>query len=157
MRTRRASVRLAGFARGIRSASTSIVSTVFTYRDLEVWQLGMRLAQACYAATSALPKTEMYGLPSQLRRAAVSIPSNVAEGHARRSTRSYLHHVSIALGSQAELATCIDLSARLGFLAAPELERITALSDSVGRLLYRLHRSLAQKLQTPGNTQRGSR
>jgi four helix bundle protein len=70
----------------------------------------------------------------------------VAEGHGRRSTKAYLNHVSIAIGSQAEFATCIELAARLGFLGEAAGKRIMALSDSVGRLLYGLHRALKRKL-----------
>jgi four helix bundle protein len=118
----------------------------FTYRDLVVWKQGMDLAEQCYKATASFPKWELYGLTSQLRRASVSIPSNVAEGHGRRSTKAYLNHVSIAIGSQSEFATCVELSARLGFLDEPTRKRVAALSDSVGRLLYGLHRALKRKL-----------
>jgi four helix bundle protein len=118
----------------------------FTYRDLVAWKLGMDLVEECYKATTSFPRSELYGLTGQLRRASVSIPSNVAEGHARRSTKAYLNHVSIAIGSQAEFATCVELAARLGFLSQPERNRIVSVSDSVGRLLYGLHRALKRKL-----------
>jgi four helix bundle protein len=118
----------------------------FTYRDLVVWKQGMDLAAACYSVTTSFPKSELYGLTGQLRRAAVSIPSNIAEGHGRRSTKAYMNHISIAIGSQAELSTCIELAARFGFLDQAALKHITALSDSVGRLLYGLHRALKRKL-----------
>lgn len=78
---------------------------VLSFRDLEVWQRGMDLVIAVYHATEVLPQSERYGLTSQMRRAAVSIPSNIAEGHARRSDGAYLNHLRIALGSQAELLT----------------------------------------------------
>ena len=120
---------------------------MFTYRDLEVWKLGVDLVEACYKATAVFPKSEMFGLTSQMRRAAVSIPSNIAEGHARRTTKAYMNHVSIAIGSHAEFATCIELRRRLGFLTETEANRIVALSDSVGRLLYGLYRALARKQQ----------
>lgn len=120
---------------------------MFTYRDLEAWQLGVDLVEACYKATAAFPKSEMFSMTSQMRRAAVSIPSNVAEGYARRTTKAYMNHVSIAIGSHAEFATCIELSRRLGFLPASEADRIAGLSDSVGRLLYGLYRALARKQQ----------
>jgi four helix bundle protein len=119
---------------------------LFTYRDLVVWKLGMELAEESYRATAAFPKSELYGLTGQLRRAAVSIPANVAEGHGRRTTKAYLNHVSIAIGSQAEFATCIELAARLGFLAPADRDRIVRVSDSVGRLLYGLHRALKRKV-----------
>ena len=78
--------------------------------------------------------------------AAVSIPSNVAEGHCRRSTKAYANHVSIALGSHGELATCIDLCAPLGFMKQLEATRLLASSNSVGRLLNGLYRSLEARL-----------
>jgi four helix bundle protein len=119
---------------------------MFTYRDLETWKQAMDLVEECYRTTASLPASELYGLTSQLRRAAVSIPSNVAEGHCRRSTKAYANHVSIALGSHGELATCIDLCARLGFMKQAAATRLLASSNSVGRLLNGLYRSLEAKL-----------
>lgn len=108
----------------------------------------MDLVEQCYRSTAAFPKSEVYGLTSQIRRAAVSIPSNVAEGHCRRSTKAYANHVSIALGSHGELETCLELAARLGFLATPEQTRMLAMTDSVGRLLSGLHQALERKLSS---------
>src|SRR5688572_29938843 len=96
------------------------MSKTFTYRDLDAWQQGMHLVEGVYKFTKSFPANELYGLTSQVRRAAISIPSNIAEGHCRRSTKAFANHVSIALGSDGELETCIDLAARLGFLKAPE-------------------------------------
>jgi four helix bundle protein len=123
-----------------------VMTPMFTYRDLDAWKLGMDLLEECYRTTAAFPRSELYGLSGQLRRACVSIPANVAEGHARRTTRAYSNHVSIAIGSQAEVATCIELSGRLGYLAPAERDRLSALSDSVGRLLYGLYRALGRKV-----------
>jgi four helix bundle protein len=117
------------------------------YRDLDAWKQGMDLVEECYRITARFPSAELYGLASQLRRAAVSIPSNIAEGHCRRTTRAYAHHVSIALGSHGECATCIDLSIRLGFLKEPEASHVQLSLNSVRRLLYGLYRSLEAKLQ----------
>ena len=119
---------------------------MFTFRDLEAWKQAMDLVESCYTITSSFPRSDLYGLASQLRRAVVSIPSNIAEGHGRRSTRAYLNHVSIAIGSQAELATCIELAARLGFLTTVDRDQLVARSDSVGRLLYGLYRALACRI-----------
>jgi four helix bundle protein len=80
----------------------------------------MELAVDCYRITASFPRSELYGLTSQIRRAAVSIPSNVAEGHRRRTTKAHMNHVSIGLGSSGELDTCIALSERLNFSVAPE-------------------------------------
>jgi four helix bundle protein len=123
------------------------MSTPFTYRDLEAWKLGIDLVETCYKATGAFPQSELYGVTSQLRRASVSIPANVAEGQARKSTRAYKNHVSIAIGSHAEFTTCIEVATRLGFMSRAERDRFMALSDSVGRLLNGLHRALKRKLE----------
>ncbi len=87
------------------------------YRDLKVWQLGVALAKEVYLLTRGFPKHEVYGLSSQAQRAAVSIPANIAEGHARDSTREYLQHVSIAQGSLAELETHLILAESLNYCA----------------------------------------
>src|SRR5215471_11318926 len=73
----------------MRSAHPGVMSKPFTYRDLVVWKLGMDLVERCYKATASFPKSELHGLTAQLRRACMSIPSNVAEGHGRRSTKAY--------------------------------------------------------------------
>jgi len=119
------------------------VTRIHSYQDLEAWQQAMTLAESCYHVTSAFPRAEMFGLTSQIRRAAVSIPSNIAEGHSRRTRPAYLYHVSLALGSQAEVETQLELSRRLGFLDGNTFRAIDALARPVGRLLYGLHRALA--------------
>ncbi len=116
------------------------------YRDLDAWKQAMDLAERCYVAAAAFPRTEIYGLASQLRRAAVSIPANVAEGYCRRTTRAYAYHVSIALGSHAEMETCVELAFRLGFLPTADRHPLQNSADAVGRLLSGLYRSLEQKI-----------
>ena len=123
----------------------------FTYRDLDAWKLGMDLVEGVYKATKPFPATELYGLTSQVRRAAISIPSNIAEGHCRRSTKAFANHVSIALGSHGELETCIEVGARLGFLGTAEAAQLLASSNSVGRLLYGLYGSLDRKIGCPSS------
>ena len=91
-----------------------------TFRDLEVWQRGMDLAQRAYRFAAMLPVDERYGLISQIRRCAVSVPANIAEGHARDSTREYLRFVSISLGSLAELDTLLELACTLHGLQRPD-------------------------------------
>jgi four helix bundle protein len=118
------------------------------FRELEVWQYGMRLVERCYAATSRFPSRETYGLSSQIRRAAVSIPSNVAEGYCRRSTRAYANHVTIALGSHGELETCLELSGRLGFIDTVTLQDLENCCRSVGKMLTRLHQTLVRNLNS---------
>ena len=123
------------------------MSDSFTYRDLDAWKQGMTLVEDCYRQTVSFPPNELYGLTSQIRRAAVSIPSNVAEGRCRHTTKVYANHVSIALGSLGELETCIELSIRLGLFKEGQATRLIASAGSVGRLLTGLHQSLERKLQ----------
>jgi four helix bundle protein len=125
------------------------VSKAFTYRDLDAWKQGMEVVEEVYKVTKSFPANELYGLTSQIRRAAISIPSNIAEGHCRRSTKAFANHVSIALGSAGELETCIELAARLGFLKAPESTQLLASANLVGRLLYGLYGSLERRLESP--------
>jgi len=119
--------------------------SIRSYRDLEVWHRAMELAQQCYEITAGFPKREIYGLASQVRRAAVSIASNIAEGHSRRSRQAYLNHLSIALGSQSEVETQIDLSCRLGFISKQAAEEILLMAGQVGRMLHALITSLERK------------
>jgi len=106
----------------------------------------MDLVEQCYKVTRSFPADERFGLTSQLRRAACSIPSNVAEGHCRRSTAVYANHVSIALGSHGELETSLDIACRLGMLSKAEKLALDLATASVGRLLSGLHRSLENKI-----------
>ena len=121
------------------------MSHIRSYRDLDVWKLGIDLVLDCYALTSRFPAHERFGLTAQARRAAVSIPSNVAEGHNRRSPHSnnaYRNHVSIALGSSGELDTHLEIALRLGYLRSGDLEFATVKLDRVGQMLRRLQQSL---------------
>jgi four helix bundle protein len=118
---------------------------VQTYRDLEVWQRAISLVEQSYAATRQFPREEQFGLTGQLRRAAVSVPSNVAEGSARATTRAFINHVSIALGSLAEVETCTEIALRLGYLPAPSAKALDATASSVGRLLNGLLRALRSR------------
>ena len=113
-----------------------------TYRDLDVWQAAMNLVERCYAETKTFPIDERYGLTAQLRRAAVSIPSNVAEGACRRTTPVKINHVSIALGSHGELETLVEIAFRLGYLSKASRDALFSAADSTGRLLNGFLRSL---------------
>jgi four helix bundle protein len=101
-----------------------------TYKELDVWKNGAELVKKVYIATSGFPKEEMYGLTSQIRRSVVSIPSNIAEGSAKNSTRKFIQFLYIALGSAAELETQLIISKDLGFLKDlslfEDLEKIKA-------------------------------
>ena len=114
---------------------------ITSYRDLEAWQLGMTLAENVYVLTRLFPREEMYGLTSQLRRSAVAIPSNVAEGH-RHGTNVYRHYVMLALGSHAECETQLDLAARLTLAPADQIATMQKLIARVGQVLHGLARSL---------------
>ena len=122
-----------------------LVSGILSFRDLEVWQYAMQLVVIVYKASDRFPSAERFGLTSQVRRAVVSIPSNIAEGHARRSDGVYLNHVKIALGSQAELGTQIELALRLGFLDAGTTESLLGDVDRVRRMLHGLRGSLERR------------
>ena len=117
-----------------------------SYRDLTVWQLAMQLTEDVYRITSTFPNKEIYALTNQLQRAAVSIPSNLAEGHARSSTKDYLRFISIAMGSLAELETQIELSKRLGYIDQSKLGEMLAKADELGRMLQSLRKALKSKL-----------
>jgi four helix bundle protein len=116
-----------------------------SYKDLKVWQLGMGLVEGVYRLTRGFPREEIYGLSAQMRRAAISVPSNVAEGHAR-STREYLHHLSIALGSLAELETQLLVAARFGHVDEQCVRSAVSVAEEIGKMLRGLQKSLRAKL-----------
>ncbi len=118
---------------------------VKSYRDLLVWQKGVNLAVECYRLTDHFPKSELYGLTNQMRRAAVSVPSNVAEGSERQHTPEFIQHVSISCGSIAELDTQVEIARRLQFVDEQQVQRFYAQADEVGRMLNSLRRSLRAK------------
>src|SRR5687768_5243506 len=121
---------------------------VGSYRELRVWQLGMDLVEIIYRSTACFPKHEAFGLASQIQRAAVSIPSNIAEGHMREHTREYLQHISIARGSLAEVETQCEIAFRLGYIDPLQLNAVLHLTSNLGPQLTSLRDSLARRLQT---------
>ena len=114
------------------------------FKDLVALQKGMRLVEAIYKITREFPHEELYGLTSQMRRSAVSIPSNIAEGQLRKSKNEFAQFISIALGSCAELSTQFDLSKRLGYLDEMNFLRI---AEDINELMKILH-GLRKKLST---------
>lgn len=112
------------------------------YQDLRVWRDSVELVVETYRATSAFPKTELYGLTSQLRRAAVSIPSNIAEGHGRDGLGDYLYHLSVANGSLMEVETQLLLSLRMNYLSKEVVAPLFRRTSDVGRMLAGLTRKL---------------
>ena len=115
-----------------------------SYRDLLVWQKAVDLVVDCYQATKAFPKTETYGLVSQIHRAASSVPANIAEGHGRDHLGDYLRHLSIAKGSLVELETHLIVSHRLSFLTRETLQRLLPKTAEIGRMLEGLSKKLSQ-------------
>jgi four helix bundle protein len=113
-----------------------------TYRDLEVWQKSMELVEECYRLTKHFPQDELFGLTSQLRRAVVSIPANIAEGHGRLHRADYRRHLSIARGSLMEVETLLQVAVRVGYLDRTQVKAAWARLQEVGRLLNGLIRSL---------------
>jgi four helix bundle protein len=116
--------------------------TITSYRDLQVWQDAMKLAEVCYRMTALLPPDELFGLNTQIKRSAVSIPSNIAEGYGRGSAASYAHHLKIARGSLRELETQLLLMTRIELAREEQIQPALGLCDEVGRKLHGLIRSL---------------
>jgi four helix bundle protein len=112
-----------------------------TFRDLTVWQKAMTLAERVYTTSEKFPRSEIYGLTSQIRRAVISIPSNIAEGKAIGG-QSYRRHLKIAIGSEAELQTQIELGRRLKMLTDQEAHIVLEQTSEVGRMLAALLKSL---------------
>ncbi len=125
---------------GLGKAKGSVV--INSFRDLRVWQAGMELVEQVYGLTNLFPKHEIYGLTSQIQRAAVSAPSNIAEGHTREHHKEYLHHLSMAQASLAELATQVEIAARLKYLSAEQLDEVMPKVISLGKQLYALRNAL---------------
>jgi four helix bundle protein len=112
-----------------------------SYRDLSVWQKSMDLAEACYLVTRDFPSMERFGLISQVRRAAVSIPSNIAEGHGTTLAKKFAYHLAMARGSLMELETQILLAERLGYVKRSN-SALWELTDEVSRMLVSLRRKV---------------
>ncbi len=113
------------------------------YRDLIVWQKSMDLVPMVYAQIQSLPKEERFGLADQIRRAAVSIPANIAEGQARQSAKEFLHFLYISRGSLAELDTLLELTVRLNYLQAEHLNPLASQMAEIRRLLQGLIKRLS--------------
>jgi four helix bundle protein len=118
------------------------VTNISSFRDLRVWQQGMDLVEEIYRVSQGFPKYEVYGLAGQMRRAAVSVPANIAEGHIRKHTKVFLNHLSIALGSLAELQTETEVALRLGYLTADESASVLKQSASLARQLHSLRNAI---------------
>lgn len=121
------------------------MSEIRNHRDLDAWHVAMDTVMETYDLTDGFPSNEMYGLQSQMRRAAVSVPSNIAEGQAR-PVRACLNHLSIALGSLAELDTQLEVALRRKYLAEETVKRFRSLHESTRRLVFGLRRAKRTQL-----------
>ena len=119
---------------------------IHTYRDLIVWQDSMDLVVSIYCTTATFPKEERFSLVSQLRRAAVSVPSNIAEGHGRSRTGDYLRHLSVAVGSLSEVETQVQIARRLEYIAEDDQSRLLDSCNAIAKMLGGLIRSLRRRL-----------
>ena len=113
------------------------------YKDLKVWEKSVDLVLECYRVSGSFPKHETYGLTAQLRRSAVSIPANIAEGNSRESRKEYIRYITIAYSSLAELETHLVIGKRLNYLELHSYERIQERTEEIGRMLNGLRNSLA--------------
>ena len=118
-----------------------------SYRELKVWQLGMEIAKDIYMLAQALPRHEVYGLSSQMQRSAVSVPANIAEGHAKESTKDFLRHISIAQGSLAETETHVLLAESLDYAKSSQVARLLDKCTEQRKMLSGLRRSLRAKIK----------
>jgi four helix bundle protein len=120
---------------------------VSDYRDLLVWQKGIALVKAVYVVSQLFPADERFGLTAQIRRAAVSVPSNIAEGQARHTTREFIHFLSNAEGSAAEIDTQLTIALELGFCAPLDAESVFGMIEEMRRMLNSLRRKLQDKIK----------
>lgn len=118
-----------------------------SYQDLEVWQRGMALAEQVYSLTGHFPRAEMFGLTNQMRRAAVSIPANIAEGWGRSGTKEFQRFLSIAMGSLREMETHLLLSQRVGLSTVEQIQPLQEIINILGKQILSLMRSLERRNQ----------
>jgi four helix bundle protein len=120
--------------------------TMKSYRELQVWQFAIDLIEQVYRSTREFPRVEQYGLCSQSQRAAVSVASNIAEGHTRDSTKEFLHHISFAMGSLAELETHFVVAERLGYIPINRCNELLGSTERISKMLKGLQTALKKKI-----------
>jgi four helix bundle protein len=118
---------------------------ISSYRDLKIWQAAVDLAESIYSLSRDFPKSELYGLTAQMRRSAVSIAANIAEGHGRETTGAFIQFLRVTQGSLKELETHLILAGRLDLASQYETEKLLAECDEIGRMVRSLIRSLQEK------------
>ncbi len=123
-----------------------------TYRDLRVWQKAMQLVTDVYAATNGFPRRETFGITSQMRSVAISVPSNIAEGQGRRLPREFRHFLRTSRGSLLELETQLQIAQKLGYLNQIDAEHLLSSTVEVGRMLNGLIASLQDRKSPPRAT-----
>eukprot|EP01136_Pigoraptor_vietnamica_P025462 Opistho-1_new@79520 len=123
---------------------------VTSYHDLTVWQKSIEFVVGCYQLSGRFPRTEVYGLASQLQRSAVSAPSNIAEGAGRHHTKEYIRHLGVARGSLFEAETQIIISGRLGYVEDEQTAPLLASVGEIGRMLHGLIVALERKVEAGG-------
>jgi four helix bundle protein len=133
------------------------VAGLRTYRDLDAWKVGMAIVEHTYALSRLFPAEERFELSSQMRRAAVSIPSNVAEGFARGAARVCAHFARMAVGSAAELETQLEVARRLRFVSAEAAEPLRQILEKERQILHGLIRDRERQIRAPRPTDHGSR
>lgn len=131
---------------GLSGGQGKDLPKVKNFKDLLVWQQGMELSRRVYLLTRHFPAEEKYGLTAQLKRSSVSVPSNIAEGHARDSLKEYLRFLSLAAGSLAEAETQIRLAIALEYISPSDAEEILDLNEKTLRMLRNLQTSLTTRL-----------
>ena len=119
------------------------------HKDLKVWQQAMEVAKITYKLTKQFPKEELFGLTSQMQRAAVSIPSNIAEGNGRDSNQEFERFLKISTGSACELQTQAELALSFGYISENDLTSLNSLIESTLKMIYALRKTLNTKHQTP--------
>jgi len=127
---------------GSRETLVTAGEVIQSYRDLLVWSGAMDLAEVCYRLSTGFPRDEAYGLTAQIRRSAVSVPANIAEGYGRENTGSYVQFLKVAQGSLKELETHLMLAERVGIVRAEATGSALERCDAVGKMLNALIRSL---------------
>ena len=113
-----------------------------SYRELKVWQAGVEIAREVYLFAERLPHVERFGLISQMKRAAISIPANIAQGHERETTKEFLHCISVAFGSIAELETQCYLAVKLRYVEMSDCQKLLDQLDEQGKMLRGLQKAL---------------
>ena len=131
---------------GGQAESANVMEKILSHRDLDAWKVGMTLVEQTYELTRSFPNEERYGLTAQMRRAAVSVPSNVAEGQGRRLVKSSLYFINVAIGSSAELDTQLELARRLRYVTIDAARVMQESLDRVRQLLHGMRRERQARL-----------